>query len=266
MATLMDKSPTLAFYYLAQANFMKKMVEQSESNYDECLKINKIHFKALIGLFELLMNQKKVIEAYGIMRKIMEFFPANPVRMTTAVRLAIVTKNYEDIEKYYTSFLTVEPRTDELVRYICSGLVVAGINHFKKNAKDRALLAMNNASVTSAGSPTILRKIIETLVEYGAFDDVQSFLNRFPNQTDHPDYLYSKFIFLYKKGDHEGAYLIAPEVAKNSDSSVEKYGALMNFYITIKKLDLGRTVYADAIKKWPEEPKFAAFKPVLFAN
>jgi len=191
----LDESPTLACFYHGQANMVKDLFELAEGDYNQGLTYNRIHYKCLVGLFELFMAKKKFQDAYNIVRKIARYFPANPNRLGQVVRLAIMTENYQDIEGYYQTFIGLDHRNAQLIRYICAGLVICGRFYLQKKQFPRALELFQKAGVTGTSDPKILKEIVCSLIEYQLHDKAKDFLKRFPSKTDEDaDFVISQFL------------------------------------------------------------------------
>jgi CheY-like chemotaxis protein len=200
-ARKMDSSPALACFYLGQANLMKKVQEGAKTSYSAGLQYNKIHYKCMVGMYELLMGEKRFAEAYDIVKRIAHYFPANPQRMSSVLRLAIVTASYEDVERYYRIFTSMEQRDPEMVKYICAALVVCGKHYIATRSGSRALELFEKAAVTAAGSSRILREVIHALVEADMVKQAQPFLARFPAKAQTgPDYLAVELLIRHRSG------------------------------------------------------------------
>jgi CheY-like chemotaxis protein len=175
----LDKAPTLAFFYRGQAMSMMRVLTEAEGSFKEGLNLNKIHYKCLVGLFDILIAEKRNTEAYDVVKRIAHYFPANPKRLTSVLRLAILTEHFEDMEGYYRTFTQIDRRTDELVRYMCSALVVCGKYYLQKKHRNRAVEVFEKAAVSCAGQIQFLKYIIETLIDFELTDAAPSFLKRY---------------------------------------------------------------------------------------
>lgn len=89
---------------------MEKLLGNASKDYHMGLRYNEIHFKCLVSLFDILMDQKKFVEAYDIVKKIADYFPKELSRRGSVIHLAVITKNYEDMENIirYSLHLTNE--------------------------------------------------------------------------------------------------------------------------------------------------------------
>ena len=196
-ALKLDPAPALAHYYLGLVAFMQKAGPKARTSFEDGLGFNKIHYKCLVGLYDLYMEQKMVVDAYQVVKKISQYFPANPKRLAEILRLAIQTQSYEDVEKYYSMFCNIDERNDTLVNYICAALVVCGKHYLKSNNRNRALELFQKAVVTSAGRLRFIKEIVQTLIDSRLAGEAAKMLERYPPEAQKtPEYLYLDFQIL----------------------------------------------------------------------
>jgi CheY-like chemotaxis protein len=189
-ATKLDKTPSLAYSYLGQANLMKEILGAAETNFNAGLKYNKIHYKCLVGLYELFRAQGKDHEAYGVVKKISHYFPANPERIIAVLKLAILTQSYDDVERFYQVFTRIDDRNELMIKTVCAALVVCGKYYLNKNLPARAMELYKKAAVTATGRTGILQEIILSLVQAGHAANASEYLKRFtPEQQSSAQYL-----------------------------------------------------------------------------
>lgn len=199
-AITMHPKPSLALFYMGQAEYLRRFLDEAEGNYSKGLGFNNIHFKCLIGLFEIFMQENKQIEAYQVVKKIAKFFPANPDRLTQIVRLAIQTENYEDMPYYYEIFTTLEERSKVLTNYIGAGLYVAGKHQLLQGNIPEALRKFECVAVSCAEFTKFLRAMITVMVEYNLVAEAENFLSRFPaGSLESDDYMVSEYIVYNQK-------------------------------------------------------------------
>lgn len=192
--------PALALFYIGQAEYLKESVENAQASYNKGLSFNNIHFKCLIGLYDIFMKDDKYNEAYQVVKKIAQYFPANPDRMSQIVRLAIRTKNYDDMQFYYEVFTSLEERTENMINYIGAGMYIAGKFNLMNNKLDIAIRFFDNIAVSCSEFTKFTRSIISLLVEQGKFEEAEKYMARFPAGADQTsDYMISDFLILTKK-------------------------------------------------------------------
>ncbi|MFY7993328.1 MAG: response regulator [Bacteriovoracaceae bacterium] len=194
-AMTMHSRPALALFYMGQVEYMKRAITEAEGNYSKGLSYNNIHFKCLIGLYELFMQENKYQEAYQVVKKVAKFFPANPDRLTQIVRLAIQTEHYDDMIFYYDIFTTLDERSKVLINYIGAGLYIAGKHHLINGNVSEALKCFECVAVSCSEFTKFLRAMITVLIENNLASEAETFLARFhAGSLDHEDYLVSEFL------------------------------------------------------------------------
>ncbi len=205
-AKKMHQKPALALFYIGQAEYMKESVEVAKGAYSTGLSFNNIHYKCLLGLYEMFLEQNKYNEAYQVVKKIAKFFPANPDRLAQIVRLAVQTENYDDMQMYYEIFTSLDERTETMVNYIGAGLFVSGKHKLMNKKYDEAVRLFDNIAVSCSEFSKFIRAMICTLVEYGQVTSAEKYLTRFPpGSDDQEDYLVSEYLIMSKKGEQQSS-------------------------------------------------------------
>ncbi|MGK0367948.1 MAG: CheY-like chemotaxis protein [Thermoproteota archaeon] len=196
-ASKLNKSPSLALFYIGQTKTMMEERDAAKGKFQEGLTFNNIHYKCQVGLFDLFYDEKKYPEAYEIVKTIAKYFPANPDRLHTIVRLAVRTENYSDMEYYYEIFTALDMRSDETIDYICAGLYVAGKYLFSIDDTEKAVEFYKKISISSDGKTKFLRAMIEVLVSNGIADAAQDVMSRYQDSDKNTDdFFISKFLVL----------------------------------------------------------------------
>jgi CheY-like chemotaxis protein len=205
-AKALNKKPSLAMFYHGQVQYMLKETQEAEGDYKKGLEINSIHFKCQVGLYDLFMKDEKYNEAYSVVKNIAKYFPANPERLKEVIRLAIVTKNYIDMDMYYDIFTQLDERTDDVINYICSGLYISGKYHILKGEKDKAREIFEKTGISCSGVAKFLTAMIKILVEHSVYDDAEKLVSRYSSEPE-----------------DNGAYMIGNYIAySNSTQNTER--------------------------------------------
>lgn len=194
-ALTLHSKPALALFYIGQAEYLRELADKAQGSYNKGLAYNNIHFKCLIGLFDILMERKEFDEAYQVVKKIAKYFPANPDRLQQIVRLAIQTNNFQDMPFYYEIFTALDERTSPMVNYIGAGLFVSGKHYLQARATKDALKLFEYVGVSCSEFTKFPRAIISLLIENGLADEAEKFLKRFDaSARDGQDYLVSDYL------------------------------------------------------------------------
>ncbi len=248
-----DSKPSLACFYEGLTHFKKTSLDGCEASYKKGIGFNKIHYKCLVGLFDLLMSSKKYEAAYEIVQKIVRFFPANPKRLSTVLKLAIQTKNYSDIDAFYQSFLKIDARNDELIKCVCAALIVCGKHFFEIQDQKMGVDLVQKASVTAARRPTILKKAIETLVQYDQVSEAKQILKRFsiPSEED-PHYAVGSLLISSKELKADIVASRGQELLKKGINDLVVYRITIESFEKLGKRDRAQELQDEAVKLYPE--------------
>jgi DNA-binding NarL/FixJ family response regulator len=247
-------TPTLACFYLGQTALIKEALAEATDDYRQGLSYNKIHYKCLIGLFDLQMKQNKHTEAYDVVKKIAQYFPANPKRLASVLRLAIMTKNYDDIEGYYRIFTQLDVRSDELTRYICSALSVTAKHYLTRSTRSRAIELFDKVAISCAGRIQFMRYAVETMVAFDCQKDALDYMKKFPPELrGKPDYLIASLTA-------EGATRPSGEMIQKARDIIAKdieepcvYLVLIYHLGKGGLKDAAEHTASEASKKWPKQ-------------
>lgn len=253
-AKVLTESPTLACFYHGQALYMMDAMGEAEGIYKSGLEHNKIHYKCLVGLYDLMMEKNLHEEAYDIVRMIAEYFPANPKRLAQIIHLAIITKNYSDIEEYYNFFVDFNYRTEELINYICASLLICGKYYLQMNYTDRAFTLFEKASITAQGHTKFLRILMEYLTEFKHHDRYNSVIRRFDNDSFHtPDFKLADFLTKHLN-------MKPVKIVKQCNDFIREgiHSSSLHYLLIENNKKLGRVedaenAFQEALERWPEK-------------
>lgn len=249
----LDKKPSLAYFYLGQVEVMKKALDDAMGSYNEGLKFNNIHYKCMTGLYDLLCRKEKYEQAYAVVRKISKFFPANPKRIREVFRLAIITKNFDDMDEYYEVFKTLDVRTDELIRIVCSALMVTGKLRFHENKITEAVSCFDRAALTAEGRGHFLRPMIEMLVGFDLISDAERLIKRFaPKDQKGVDFLSCDFLIFDRKNVPGKVLDRARSLIKGGIETPELYKVFVLRLFQAGKIVEAEDMIKVAREKWPD--------------
>ncbi|MBI3544460.1 MAG: response regulator [Deltaproteobacteria bacterium] len=255
-ATTLDPQPSLACYYLGQVKYLRQIVEEAKGSYSKGLEFNKIHYKCLVGLYELLVGQKLHSDAYEIVKRISQYFPANPKRLAEVLRLAIVNGKYEDVEKYYAIFCNIDDRDETLIKYICAALVVCGRYYLSAKFKTRALELFTKAAATGTGRVKILKEIVQALLDFDMTKEAAQFLAKFPPESQSSDeYLLMSFKVLNTTGNRSQIIEKGRELIQKGLQDEQLYAIMIQRSLEARLTGAAETLYYQAIEKFPHRKK-----------
>jgi DNA-binding NarL/FixJ family response regulator len=252
-ATTLDPRPSLAYYYLGQVKFLREILNEAQGDYDTGLNYNKIHYKCMVGLYDIFMKTQQHDRAYDVVKKISQYFPANPKRLSEVLRLAIMNKKYEDVEKYYQIFCNIDERSELLINYICAALVVCGKYYLQTRNRSRALELFQKAGATSAGRTKILREIVQALLDHRLATEATQFLARFPVETHtSSEYQILDFLIANQISTISSILTKGRDLLQKGVKDERVYEVMIARYIEGKLFSAADDLLSDAIAKFPD--------------
>lgn len=249
----LDNRPALAYYYHGQALALQKSIDEAQADYLKGLNHNKIHYRCLTGLYEILMEKKLYKEAYELVKRISRYYPANASRLNSVLRLAVMTSSYEDIERYYQIFINLDERNEEMIKYICAALVICGKYYLARSLHSRAVDLFEKSASVASGRTKILREIVTALVNADLLKDAQQFLSKFPaDALQGADFLTTDLIISEK--------LLSPELLTEKGKKIltknahdpQIYKILIKAALTANQNEHAAQLVADGSKRWPD--------------
>jgi CheY-like chemotaxis protein len=257
----LHSKPALALYYIGQAQYLQNLKKNAEGSYSNGLSFNNIHYKCLIGLYDMFIKEERWTDAYQVVKKIAKFFPANPDRLAEIIRLAIRTENFEDMQMYYEIFTSLEERTSGLVNYVGAGLFVSGKHFLRQQRTDEAMAYFDNIAVSCSEFTKFPRAMITTLVEFQQVDAAELYLSRFPAGSDESeDFLVSDFLVLGARMGHNG--VVVKRGMELYNKNIRDYQLLKTLIVAMEKCQLKEAliqqVRQELVRLWPERAELKA--------
>ncbi|MCT4643215.1 MAG: response regulator [Bacteriovoracaceae bacterium] len=197
--SLSKGAPALAHYYKGQVKLLQDMISESQMDFKEGLKTNKIHFKCQIGLYKSLMKQTRYFDAYDVLKTISRFFPANAQRIADIVRLCVVTESYHDMLDYYNLYLRLDERPEDLKKHIRAGMFVSGKYYLLEKNEEGAQLIFNRIAISFTIDAKFVTQCLNMLIDFGCLSIARPLFKKFPLGTSKGDF--ESFDFILNHGD-----------------------------------------------------------------
>lgn len=252
-----SNAPTLACFYAGKAEYDSNDAKKAEEDFQEGLGINKIHFKCLVGMYNLLMEKKEFEKSYDIAKKMAKFFPANPERLKTVLKLSIITNNISDIEFFYSLYLEIDERDNKLVEAMSAALIICAKYHFRKKKEEKAIDLMKKAVMTSKNDKKFIKFVVEYLVYYGQWGEIANMMKKF-NSSDTTTDEFKICHFFSQCPSMDGVAIIQEcqqMIQNNLISPVIHFLLIQKLYRQKRSPEAMRYV-EEFKKKWPEKHYF----------
>lgn len=248
----LNPKPTLGLFYLGQAkNFLDQRAE-AEKDFSQGLEFNNIHFKCQVGLYDLLMKEKRFEEAYSVVNNISKYFPSNPNRLTQIIRLCVQTKNFQDMQGYYEIFKEFEERPEEIIQYICSGLFVAGKYYLQQGDRDTGKKHFEKLGVSCQGETRFLRGACVALSEFEEYDEARKYLTRFVGEdVSSHDYTVASYMAELDNMDATMRMQSGLEIFNSEQPDFVCFKIMIQAMIDCELEGKAKTVLIEAEEKFP---------------
>ena len=214
----------------------------------------KDYYKCLIDLYELLLGQKKYADAYRVSQRLLPYFPEDSDRLMQFFRLAIVTKNYADVEKYFDIYLAGDDRSDTLVQFVCSTMIHTAKHYLETKQTVRGLSILQKTSIAASGRPTLLRELILFCVNAGYLEQAQEFMRKFPADIrQNADYLALEYMLADKTRVSGQVIDMGWRLLDQGVRDPLIYQILIKRLVERGKMDPAEHLAWEAIGKWPHQ-------------
>ncbi len=252
------KKPSLALFYHGQAMFFLNETEQAEKDYNKGLSYNKIHFKCLLGLYNLYNELSRTNDAYSVAKNITRYFPSNQERLCNVIRLCVETSSFEDMEEFYLIYKEIEVREGVLTNYLNAGLFVTAKHFIAEQELERALEHFQWLTTVSQRASKYLRAIIIELYKIGEFEEARKFLKKFDvDDMKSDDYKIAAFYAEFDQLNDNMRVQSGLEIFRSESRTPECFQILIDSLKEQKMDDKVVRLLEEARDFWPDN-KFAA--------
>jgi tetratricopeptide (TPR) repeat protein len=153
--------------YLGEINKIKNELDGAYRNFREGLTATEVHFRCLMGMFNILQQTGRAEESYSVLKDILLHFPEAPERLIQGIDLAIKTKHFVDIEEFYEVFKLMYEKPQSLMNYMSSGLLINGHYHLRHENQPAAMESFIRGITVGQGHDKFTMYVREKLVHFG---------------------------------------------------------------------------------------------------
>lgn len=248
-----DKKPSLACYYEGHSSRELKELDSALKSFQEGRSYIPLHYKCLQGEFDILFEQQKKKEAYEVIKLINQNYPVSPGTLAKMFLLAIFTYNYKDIEKYYEIFITLDRRSDELVKIVGAALYSAG--RFCLQAGDISLAEdfFRKGVAVAQREKSYLSRVVQALIKEKRFEEADKFLMMFnPEDRESAEFLQLDFEVVRRTRQPAEALDKGKSMIDEGKANPEVYREVVKILIAQNKTTAAEEVIFKSAKDFPE--------------
>jgi tetratricopeptide (TPR) repeat protein len=167
-------------FYDIQPGPRVNSIEKAQNIKAEIREQTQAAYNSIVSLYDALMESGHKALAYKALSRMVKDHAPAPDRLNALFRLAIETRQFEDVEKYYEVFLKSDEKTESMVRHACAAMIVAGKAMLARGEIPRAISLFKKAVLTSGRKFSYIREIILALLQSGEAQTADSFLISIP--------------------------------------------------------------------------------------
>ncbi len=251
--TLQSNSP-LIYYYLGLTHSLQSLGSEALKMFAEGLKINGLHYKCLLGKFDILYELKDYPAAYDVAKVIAKHFPLSPKRLGHILVASVFSHNLEDVPKYFEIYKHLEARPPELTKIFSAALSAAAKHYLKINNIAKADECFQMGVNVIGADATYIDMIIRELLKVRACQQAEAYLKLYPaHEIGQKHYSQGTFLIgLQSRSDRDEIIEIGKKLLTNNFADKECYLQFVKFLVDVNKKTLAEDVTTRAIKEHPE--------------
>jgi CheY-like chemotaxis protein len=217
---------------------------------------DRVGYRSLVQFYEALIGEGRKAEAYPVIRRLIMTHPVHPDRLSTALRLAIETRNFEDVNLFYSLFLEMSPKGDEVIRHMYAAQTSAGKTLLEAGRVEEAIEQFKRALMTSEKRLSILQEIVLSCVAEGQLEHADAFLSQFPlSQRDSIEFVTLDYFVISKMQPVHRVLQRGRELIKKGHRNSEIYKILIQACKAAGHVSEAESLLLDAGRLWPDQVK-----------
>jgi CheY-like chemotaxis protein len=209
-------------------------------------------YRALVEMIEALMKEGQKADAYLVLRRLIMAYPVHPVRLSMALRLAVETRKFDDIDAYYQLFLEMDSKSDDLIRHTYAALVTSAKAALREGNLAQAMMRFKQASLTSGKRASVINEAILSLVEAGHPNEADSFLATYPqHERQSAEFLAIDYLVMSRLQPLHLVLQRGHELIKNKQANAMVYAILIEACKKAGHHAEAESLALDAGRYWP---------------
>jgi CheY-like chemotaxis protein len=223
-AQRLDPKPAKACYLEGAAFKAMGDADAAFFSFKRGLEHDPRHYRCLVAVFELLIEQGRHAEAYGAGIAILDHYPLNPRRIPEMIRLCIVNQKFAEVLRFAETALELNLTDENLSKYVTAGLFICGKHLLKGGRKDEALQVLRRTESLSRARPKIVSEIIATLYAAGMAGEAEEMLKRAPAEAAQSHEVRLAILEqLHAKGIDQKAFLMSRELVHDGAATARLF-------------------------------------------
>lgn len=249
----LDPKPSLACFGEGQNYEKLEDLERALEAYREGRRHTPLHYKCLVGEFDVLMKQKRFEEAYRGVPELRDNYPIPPGRLGDLFTAAVFTYHFDDLPRYHEIYLNFDMRSPYLVKLMSVGFLTAGRFYLQRNEVAPALRFFEMGMSVRGREITYLETVFDELMRAGAVKEAETVLNRvLPADVGTRLYNQMRFRMEQKRLPVDQWVERGRRLIQSGESSAEIYRLVVEGLAQMGRQTLAESIIAQAVKEDPE--------------
>lgn len=252
-AKKLDPKPSLACFGEGQ-NFEKMdQLDKALEAYREGRKFTPLHYKCLVGEFDVLVKQKRFEEAYKGVPELRDNYPIPPTRLGDLFTAAVFTYHFDDLPRYHEIYLNFELRSPFLIKMMSVGFMTAGRFYLHRHEVASSMKFFELGMSVRGREITYLEGVFDELMRAGAVKEAETVLHRvLPADVGTKLYNQMRFRMEQKRLPLELWVERGRKLVQGGEANAEVYRLVVQGLARMGRATLAESVIAQAVKEEPE--------------
>lgn len=182
-ARRLDPKPSLACFFEGVVHRKGGRAEKALTSFNEGLSYQPTHYRCLLGVFELQLEQKHFDRAYASGMLLSEHYPIHPKRIPDMIRLCILNDRFVEVLRFAEAVSELDKADETLSKYVSAGLFICGKHLLRLGQQQEALEIFQKTEAVSRGRPAVLRELLVVLFVSGLRGPAEELLRRVPPEV-----------------------------------------------------------------------------------
>jgi len=179
----LDPKPTLACFFAGHTYQKMGDINRALDEFKQGRGFQNIHYKCLVGEFELHIAQKRYKDAYELVELLKANYPLSPKRLGQMFMAAVFNMRFEDVATFFDLFQQLDQRSDELTKIASSALFAAGKHFIEKKEVKKAIEIFQKGFIVSSLDMHYLEKVVGELLKNKSSNEAAEFLMKAPQRA-----------------------------------------------------------------------------------
>ncbi len=252
-AKQLHEKPSLACFYLGDVYKLLKENKKALTEFQEGRIYHPLHYKCLIGEFEILVEDKDYQRAYELIPILIKNFPLTPRRLTQVFIAAVFSMRFEFLPAYYEQYIKIDRRSPELIKIASLAFFTAGKWYLQNKDVKKAGNFFEKALFIVNRDIDFLVQIIEELIKSQAYEEALLFLTK-ASPSDVGSLVYNRLSFKIDQFTLRKDQLFerARKFALTGEASLENYKVIIKIFADEGNIPLAESIISKAIASQPE--------------